>query len=76
MTRAGRCLGCGGELPPGRRFCRLSCRLALERRQLRLPGTLPALELTTELPTAEEVGAARSAGRRRPGLRRSAWRRP
>ena len=38
---AGRCPGCGVPVPPGRLFCRPSCRLRYERRTR--PPTLPGL---------------------------------
>lgn len=60
MSTEHRCAVCGSPVVPPRLFCRLSCRIAHDRQQVRTPKLFPRdLELTTELPTEDEVRAAR-----------------
>jgi hypothetical protein len=54
------CPTCGAAVLPPRVFCKLSCRIAHERRQARTPQLFPhELTLETELPSAEDVAHAR-----------------
>jgi predicted nucleic acid-binding Zn ribbon protein len=61
------CPACGAEVPPSRTFCKLSCRLAHDRQQVRTPRLFPAVDLFegSELPSDAELADDRRARRRR-----------